>query len=511
MTPPRPDSGRHLAVAAGALVLLVHLLDRLALPPWDDAHFFRRVSHNLLDHGVLAWNVAEGAVYGNTSQGFQLLSALSVAVLPSHSLTVVKIAAAVTLFALVARRNRAPALGLAVVAMPAILLILHSGMETPLALLMVALAVQLRDRPWTGAILTAAVYAVRPDAALIPVLLAILERRIPWRGLLLIGAMVGGFWLYFGSALPLSFALKSSSFSPYSDAFIQGSRPLKVKNALTMAALAAPLVLIGAFGAWRVLTAGLTFWAYHLISTVEVMGYQMRFYLPGFVAVGIAAVEGLRRFQQRVSMQRRIVLVVAWAVLVAGVYWGGWIWTGADRHLVRMPLTLIAGYTLGVGLIVVEQRRLAVAAIVLGSLLNLSSRDVRLASDDAMLRRAAKQYTSFRGLHTIKSCFDEPVHLYHTEIGVPGGWLLDSTITDMAGLMNEDIARNGLNFEQRCQKEQPDFIFLPHKNYNTLREETEQSRCLTEGYAQMVAQSSAPLFVRTDLTEAFTTCEIHNR
>ncbi|HEU4535378.1 MAG TPA: hypothetical protein VFS00_14720, partial [Polyangiaceae bacterium] len=96
-------------------------------------------------------------------------------------------------------------------------------------------------------------------------------------------------------------------------------------------------------------------------------------------------------------------------------------------------------------------------------------------------------------------------HIYHSEIGLPGMIFPDADIIDFAGLMHADVARGGFDVEGRCAKDRPEAIFLPHPGYVALRRRVEASECL-RGYQRVVRKASCPLYVRSDLADAFRRC-----
>src|SRR5262245_12945424 len=75
--------GIGLLLAALVLALRQVAPDRFARF-WDDALFFRRVAYNTLHHGTAAWNPADGPVFINTSQLFQLVGTGLLAIFPQH-------------------------------------------------------------------------------------------------------------------------------------------------------------------------------------------------------------------------------------------------------------------------------------------------------------------------------------------------------------------------------------------------------------------------------------------
>ncbi|HEY2732687.1 MAG TPA: hypothetical protein VGI70_01820, partial [Polyangiales bacterium] len=134
------DDQRHLGAAwlvsgYGALLATITLggIDR---PPYDDSYFFKRFALNLLDHGVFAWNVSDGPVYGNTSQLFQLIVVAVTSLTRTHTLLALRVLLACTLlcgFAISLRTSlrRGSLIASAVgFCSPVVLFSVLSGMET---------------------------------------------------------------------------------------------------------------------------------------------------------------------------------------------------------------------------------------------------------------------------------------------------------------------------------------------------------------------------------------------
>jgi hypothetical protein len=119
--------------------------------------------------------------------------------------------------------------------------------------------------------------------------------------------------------------------------------------------------------------------------------------------------------------------------------------------------------------------------------------------------RQIDRQTTVRGIRALRACIAEPLHIYHSEIGVPGVMFQRSTVTDMAGIMDQEIALHGLDFDARCGRDRPAAIFLPHRNYRALREQIARGTCI-RGYRRVVRDSNSPLYVRVDLAADFVAC-----
>lgn len=533
-------------VLACAAVVAIYLLGTMGQEAWDDGLFFKRIGLHLLGHGVAAWNLEDGPVYGNTSQGFQLVALVPLLIDPEHYLAWVRIlsaAAMVALFAVLARGARreggspgdlALAWGVALLAAaaPYLLLLVQSGMETAVALLLLAvnlLVVRRAPASRRGvaavAATTVAVFLTRPDAVLISLVVIAAHGwaragRPPWRAVLAcvaaLAAVVVALWLYFGTPVPLAFYLKSRALTSYTSDFVELSLVLKRRNLIGLVVMAAPLLYVAGHGrgawSWSLLGAFALFTVYHLVSTIEVMGWYARFYVPGLVPLALAAMAAAPRFRERSRPWVTLVFCASYAAGILYAYDHRLVFDAKDGLISRAPLPLYLGYAAGWAVLLVGARlhagvaaALVAVPLAVGGVRGLPPLAVGLPSDEVLIARYIDGITTVRGLRTVRACVPEPMHMYHTEIGVPGVWFAGSTITDMAGLMDRDIALHGMDFEARCLRDRPEVLFLPHRNYKALRAQIAAGTCL-RGYRRVVRESSSPLYVRSDLAPGFLEC-----
>jgi len=104
-----------LHAAALLLVTLYVLFVDLDATPYDDSFFFKRFALHFLEHGGFSWNVADGPVYGLTSQLFGVLAVPLTWLFPGHFVLGSKLFLAASLLALgavllrVAARSRVAA------------------------------------------------------------------------------------------------------------------------------------------------------------------------------------------------------------------------------------------------------------------------------------------------------------------------------------------------------------------------------------------------------------------
>jgi hypothetical protein len=527
-------------LAFGIAYVLVRSLDAV---PYDDSYFFKRFALNALHHGSFAWNVADGPVNGLTSQLFGAIAVGVTLLAPSHYVVATKLllalcltATAWTFVSLVGRTARRAdvAVGVTLLALgnPLVLKTIHTGMETALALLAITLSLRAilegdgRTRyALEAALVTTLVYLCRPDAVLIPALTFLVmniehRRRLALYVLGLagfFGAVLGAFKLFYGTAFPLPFYAKTYGVGFYDAAIRQLDLREKALHVATFAAFVAPLVALCRprenARARGLCMASAVFVLYHLFATTEIMGYRARFYVPAFIPIALAAAFGapsalttprswrvlglslwavaiiVAYATGAVSNQRSLAADrVGWASYIAHVAIAGWLWFSTELAEAERPVLLGA-----------------VSLFVLGLIAAQLPRWGPLLGDRRFLEKSSASVTTTRGIFDVERCLPNTKTLYHSEIGVPALVLPDARVVDLVGLMSRDIALEQPKFDTFCQRDRPEAIFLPHKNYAALNREIQASACLRE-YTRMVRQSSSPLYVRNDLAPAFRGC-----
>jgi hypothetical protein len=534
----------HWFLMAGLALDYAYLLARdFDATPYDDAYFFKRFALNFLETGTFAWNSADGPVHGLTSQLFQCLSVVSTAVAGEHFVIASKVlltaclAAAAWAFAtltkrLVGRLDVVCGVTLLVFGCPLVAWTMHSGMETALALLVTALSFRTilepnpsRHHALASAFMSSLVYLSRPDTVLLPIVTFVVANARDPRKLLvfgatlalLLGALLLGFRLYYGTALPLSFYVKTMGFSPYDEAVRQLGVRDKLEHLATFAAFAAPLIFMSRprrdARALALVVASVSFVLYHGSMTTEFMGYRARFYAPALIPLGLAGALGAPASFEA-PRNRNIAWFVAWALAILLAYGLGWVASEKSVALGRVAFSAYLAQVALAGWLVfsfetpgAERAGMgwAVTLTLLGTLASLQPRRSAILDDAEFLRKSSSEVTTTRGIFDVERCLSRKATVYHSEIGVTGLVLPGARIVDLAGLMSRSIALEHPRFDTYCGVDRPDALFLPHKNYVELNREIAKSSCI-QNYTRMIRRSSSPLYVRNDLAADFSRC-----
>ena len=524
-----PRTATILALLLFGAVCVRLFLSFLPRGLWEDGYFIIRYAFNTWNHGVMAWNPVDGPLYGMTSQLHQLLMVLLYPVAPNHVVTTSKIVAVLSLFGGYFHLARLPGdpeartarlvlpflgLSLALVANH-----LTTGLETLLVLpwLGVWLHQYLEFRAgrsgiWVMSLLMLGTYLLRPDAVLIP-LIALLPclREQPARAVKVYAASLAGllvclavFKLYYGTALPLPFYIKTYATVRQSPEQMTMFFNEKLKNMLQFAYFFAPFILVTLVARHRMglvlLASGLGFAGYHAVGTTEIMGHLSRFYIPAVVPILAAAVVSWPAFRQRRP---------AWLVLLFLLLWAGSFTylkaiDKASRVYIFVEPAYEIPYVLAVTLFLLPVARLekylaacAIAAVFVGVHVNYKVKSLEISNDRAILLEQIEPRMVFRGIVPLERL--DPAHVYHTDMGAPGVLFLDAKVTDLDGLLNEEMVLEGKTFTELCERDRPDAIFFPNDNYRYLRQEMRQSDCF-KGYRPI---PETRLYVRKDLVKRY--------
>ena len=498
------------AVFAFAVTVAFQTVFALSSDLWDDALFFQRIGRNIVHHGVAAWNVADGPVHGSTSQLFQMVAAAVVAIAPHHYHLAVKILLGAALVCLLIVLGRALphdrdtpreegdqswarlAVLLCGLCAPTAQLLIASGMETLVAMLVLAvfLLVLLRvrarafgSRPAELAAFTGAqvlVYLARPDMVIVTFLVAAIALYEPSKGplgqrrllellalsLAAIAALLGLLRLYYGTAFPLSFYLKSRALTPYDEHYLSLGVPGEQRQLLTWLAFTGPFAYVALFRP-RQLTIALlagaaAFVAYHHVSTVAIMGYHTRFLLPATVPVLLAAALAWPSFVRRRPWWKGLPILVGlpW-LLIEGtrrLWIEGW---KTDFYLGWLPPEHALAFAIPTLLLFLSpllgrlrgyacETLVPLAAMAAAWHATQATPPPSDLSDEAAVWRIAPRMAAMTGIDVVRRCVREPTHIYHSELGVPGVLFPESKITDLSGLMNPRLVFERSSFDEYC-------------------------------------------------------------
>ncbi|MFZ5897253.1 MAG: hypothetical protein ACOY0T_39705 [Myxococcota bacterium] len=524
-----------------AVVVIAFVAARLVREPYDDSYFFKRIALHLLDHGTLAWNVAEGPVFGVTSQLFQLAAVVIAALTRDHYILSVRVVlsgcllfAYWQLWTLTRDRDRGLAATYAMCSAPVLYTTL-SGMETALlfaflaAFLCSVYAQRGEQRLWLAPVLALAVGLIRPDALLLVAPVLLMERwrgtrRLPLREIAILAA--GGTlalsvfrWAY-GSFLPLPFYAKNSIFSPYDAHFLSLSAQVQHVRFGLFVAVALPLVIVSLrrFDATNRVLLGsvLVYETYLYFTIVEVMGMQARFYAPALPLLALSAARALALPSTSLPSLRRVTLIgAAYVALLVLMTFAKWSPVTSRWGVDRVDAGLCIAAVLSAFLLLaacaerVNQFTLATGVALVTTCLAVPGlRFVGWSelSDNAYLNRHVEHVSSHRGMDALLRCVGDRIHVYHSEVGVTGLRFLEGNVTDLAGLLSPRwLFRGDRRFDDFCEQDRPEAIFLPHRNYRNLNREILSGSCITH-YQRVIERSSSPLYVREDLVGKYRAC-----
>ncbi len=528
-------------VSAFALVVALQCFGLLALQPHDDAWFFKRFALNFLAGDGMAWNAEDGPVYGNTSQLYQLVAIALTWMAEDYYIFGVRlvlsaalVGAAAVMIRLAGRYgthgHAAPVL---LLCSPVVLFTIPSGMETALAIFAIAsfLLLLRSERALTGAgrLMVpggmVVVYLLRPDAVVLVGLAwawdrLVIRRVFPWQEagafVLLLAVVLLAMNAYYGTALPLSFYLKSGSLSVYSESFIEISREGKVRNIALFFTTVLPILYVALQRPDRrnigLLLAGGAFVAYHYASTVEVMGMYARFYAPAIPVLAAAALPAFGAFCSRRRLPVHVVFFVAYTLFVVFLVRRDALPDDTLWIIERLPPELYVGYGLGAWLLLVSAigwTRIGSLSIIAASAVSVwvahPERSFRAPSDADYMEAQLEHRSGFREIDRLPRCLGEEISIYHSEIGLPGVKLPQGHITDLAGLMTREFAFGDKSFDEYCLEDEPEAIYLPHRNYDWLNQEIRESQCL-RGFTEVRSDTSSPLYIRDDLLARYRRC-----
>jgi len=328
--------------------------------------------------------------------------------------------------------------------------------------------------------------------------------------------------LYYGTAFPLSFYVKSHLLTPYDAAYQALSKEGGRRQLLTWLAFMLPFLWIACSrpSRWGValLSSALLFVAYHHASTIGVMGYHSRFFQPATIPIVLAAALAWPAFTAAKGVWlRAIPFLVAYPLVIRWMYRAEMTEAGKKGFsLGWLNAHFYVAFVIGVCLLVAASllgrwSKFAIYAapigLLIGALHSLPGGPLPALDDEATVRRSQAKMNSMRGIYAVRDCLPEPVHIYHSELGVPGVLFPNSRITDLSGLMNPRLVFEQTRFDDLCLPDPPDVLFLPHRTHKRLNVEVKQSQCLRQfSHPKAIPMSSSTLYIRRDLLEAFNRC-----
>ena len=471
------------ATLLAGLALAIGLVSPLFSPEptvWDDAYMFGRYAHNLVTHGALSWDPRGEPTYGLTSPFF-LLVVVPVRVLltdePLRAALLSSLVSGLAFFALLAALVRTALEPGGVARRAAIVLVwvslagcarmlgahLTSGMDTTFAMAFLAgwLLLMVRgSKAWLTGVLGGLAFGVRPDLCLytvgVPVSMAALapDPAARRRALTLLACtaavivmLMGAARAYFGTPLPLPFWVKGTS---YYDEYIRVLYvPVRLKMLIAFAQGCWPLLVAIAAGILvkrrtsglgaGVLLATLAFIVYYLFFALQIMPMEARFYqpvLPALVWLGCRGLVEAYRARPRV-VERIAPLLLLAALIAAAVPAARTLRTVAHGGGHLAPLTIHESY------------------------------------------RALER--DWFGLESFSRLPDDLV-IATTEVGHVAALNPGKSILDLSGLNDNDLVLRRTPARELLRRRRPDLIYVPHEDYQRLREEILEDPAFASGY-----------------------------
>ncbi len=471
---------------------------------WDDAYMFVRYASNLITDGVIAWKPNGEPTYGLTSLLFLGLVS-SVRLLTDNPVLVALIASTLggvafvaLLLWLVGRHLQvSPFIHGLCFGLVAYSLVIGSdslgghftsGMDTTFALAYLTgflLLAVLQDRSPSlyKAILLGAMgalgFAVRPDLMLysfaVPTATVLFSGKRTARllALLTLAVIVVGLGLqlflaklYFGSPLPLPFYAKGMKL--YGDYIheVYKNYPIKALAAFLVnfrylfIVLAVDLVL-DPRGWWRrksaldkgLLGATVAFMGYHFFFTLQIMGYNQRFYYPVLPVLVWLAINSLARLLGMISEEGR-------------------------RCFARLPTTLW---------ILTALCLLASTIPTIRKIHNFGFEGQPVRNFEAL--QGYKKYDNTRWFRLDAfSALPDDLVMATTEVGKPVALNPGKAIIDLAGLNETLIARGGFDPKRFFERYRPDLIYMFHPHYREMIRRLESDAFFKQRYHYFPAE-----------------------
>lgn len=495
-----------LLFAMGAVVVLFFLLNVAmrfsAVSIWDDAYFFTRYADNYRHAGTYSWNEGAAPSYGLTSVAYgawvyllRLLGGAQPLSLWVSSLTW-GIAALAAVWMIARLHDRAGATGrqamtalfLLMVGLDALQLSVHfsSGMDTTFAMAWVGAYLYFSKR-YEGrlspgkalllGLLGGVAWFIRPDLLLFPFLLPLsqvffsqrpLQRKMAGYILLFTTFMVlllMGLGLQnLGGFLPLSFYVKS--LNSYGAGMSRAYSLAGLRQLGLFLLSCAPLIILLPW-AWRasrhkrevacfsrldksLLLGLLVFLGYHAFLVTPIMGYHQRFLHPIWPLVVYLCCRSLeiillQQPERATPLLQRPRLPALLLLLIVGAL--------SVTTVVQRPANLRTTFA-----------------------------DMRLSTAYNELGRNNWPY-----LPEFVALGDQ-MSFASTELGILGAVASGHTVYDLAGLHDEETAREGLDATRLLTEQRPDLIYMPHPDYEEMTARIREHPAFQEGYREYTPQ-----------------------
>ncbi len=483
---------------------------------WEDSFMLVRYADNLIGGHGLIWNPGGPPTYGLTSVFYVIPVAVIQAIVPNKpilSLALTSFLCGCLFLVLMAgllwplvRNHRAAATAAGILILVSFArasygLSIHfwSGMDTMFDLAMVAVYLliatwQSRKESWTATVVMGiaggSMYGVRPDlmlyTLLIPAVIAVFSKSRSQRvkGAVALGITVAtlgvlmlGLYIYFGSALPLSFYAKG--LKHYGDFEYEKYQRVPYEQLGDYLGCYCLLVAVIGFDALSylehrgrdshsplyiaLLCGTVLYILYFLFFVLQIMPFFSRFYYPTLPAILWLAVVSTRRLVARYG---------EWFLTVfrSGSGWG---W---------------AAGLFGCGL-----------AMIVYSFANNATHVIRNGREGFHNWSLAEEYAIYYGTYWFRldrfSALPADLKIACTEIGHVAAMNPGKTIIDMAGLNDIDFAKHPFSAKVLFAKFAPDLVFMPHPGYRAMVRETLADPTFKGDYDYFPPSELGPRFI----------------
>lgn len=507
-----------LLIAVASLWWIQWLRISLARPLiFDDAYMFYRYAIHIRQGMGMTWNLDGVHTYGETSPLWGIV-VLLFSFLPFSMPTVLvfgswicSAAALVAISWAVARNAKSlylqsiwrvlPIVALPLVFMPVFLANAITGMETMMAVFLVAIFIGLvlswaegNSRSEVAALVGALLFLIRPEAALaivvMPTLAWLLLPGITKKSLATLLLVFFACFaldlvfckLYFGSPLPLSFYMKSRhGYEGYHTSWAP------TLSALNMLGTCLPFLVLLAFTARRsdlartiiCLVPALLAFGY-LLTITQIMGMDARYYVPYlafFVVPALLALDG------RLSSKLEAVKPF--------------------QPIRRIAIVSVTAFACLAVVFVISKRVINYRNVFRAMDRQLERRD--FAYDPVHFQVAATErlplidpYTQITEMaNVLLKPLPSGSTMTASEVGELGGAVPSVNIIDLAGLNDPQIALHGFDMNALLAR-RPDIIWMPHTDYTYQRGIMLSNPAFLQQYDLLVGAAGFGLALRKD-------------